>query len=50
MEITEIKCFRVRAKVDEIRGGGSGWVTSRSALFVKVTTDTGIVGWGERLS
>jgi D-galactarolactone cycloisomerase len=47
MKIQDIKCFRLRAAVDDVRGGGSGWVTSRSALFVKVTTDEGLIGWGE---
>jgi D-galactarolactone cycloisomerase len=47
MKVQDIKCFRLRAKVDDVRGGGSGWVTFRSALFVKVTTDDGLVGWGE---
>ena len=47
MKIQDIKCFLLRSPVKEVKGGGSGWVTSRSALFVKVTTDDGIIGWGE---
>ncbi|MCB8878037.1 mandelate racemase/muconate lactonizing enzyme family protein [Acidisoma silvae] len=47
MKIKTIECFRLRAPVKEVRGGSSGWVTSRSAVFVKVTTDDGLIGWGE---
>jgi D-galactarolactone cycloisomerase len=47
VKIDKIDCFRLRSRVDSIKGGGSGWVTSRSALFVRIRTSDGVVGWGE---
>jgi D-galactarolactone cycloisomerase len=47
MKISAIDVFILKTPLDEPFAFSQGWVHQRSATLVKITTDTGITGWGE---
>ena len=47
MKITGIEAFQLSAPLERPFGWSQGWIGSRSVGLVKVTTDDGVVGWGE---
>ena len=47
MKITDVAAFPLRCTIREPFAYSQKWFTARTALLVKVTTDEGIVGWGE---
>ena len=47
MRIERIEVRFVEAKLDEPFGWSQRWTDVRSVIVLKVTTDDGIVGWGE---
>ncbi|MGI9146881.1 MAG: mandelate racemase/muconate lactonizing enzyme family protein [Chloroflexota bacterium] len=47
MRIARVDIFPVRAAMATPRGPSILTYTHRTSLFVKVTSDTGLVGWGE---
>lgn len=50
MRITSIESFLLEAPIDISFGWSQGWTDRRHTGLVKITTDDGIVGWGEGLS
>ncbi|MCL4834597.1 MAG: mandelate racemase/muconate lactonizing enzyme family protein [Caldilineaceae bacterium] len=50
MRITSIESFLLEAPIDIPFGWSQGWTYGRFCGLVKITTDEGIVGWGEGLS
>jgi len=49
MKITGIRVHVLRSPLEQPFAFSQGWVKSRGATLVEVTTDEGIVGWGEAL-
>lgn len=47
MKITDLKVHVLKSALEEPFAFSQGWVRQRSATLVEVTTDAGIVGWGE---
>lgn len=47
MKIEKIETFLLESPIDEPFGWGMGWTDRRQSLICKITTDDGIVGWGE---
>ena len=49
MKITDINAFPISFKVPQGSGVrlGIGLAVKRDAVLIKVTTDEGIIGWGE---
>ncbi len=47
MKIAEIETFQLSAPLERPFGWSQGWIGNRSVGLVKVTTDDGVVGWGE---
>jgi D-galactarolactone cycloisomerase len=47
MKVVEVKVHVLRSALDQPFAFSQGWVKHRSATLVEVTTDEGIVGWGE---
>ena len=47
MKIAGIETFQLSAPLDRPFGWSQGWIGHRSVGLVKVTTDEGVVGWGE---
>ena len=47
MKIATIETFQLSAPLERPFGWSQGWIGHRSVGLVKVTTDDGIVGWGE---
>ncbi len=47
MKIAEVKTHVVRHELSEPFGFSQWWYDARELLLVEVTTDTGIIGWGE---
>lgn len=48
MKITEVLTYNLRIPIDDGTFGFSQkWVKARTALIVKIVTDSGIIGWGE---
>ena len=47
MKIAEIETFQLMSPLERPFGWSQGWIGHRSVGLVKVTTDDGIVGWGE---
>lgn len=47
MKIAGIEIFQLSAPLDRPFGWSQGWIGHRSVGLVKVTTDDGVVGWGE---
>lgn len=50
MRITSIESFLLEAPIDVPFGWSQGWTHSRHCGLVKITSDDGLVGWGEGLS
>jgi D-galactarolactone cycloisomerase len=49
MKVTGIRTHVLRSPLEQPFAFSQGWVTSRGATLVEVSTDEGIVGWGEAL-
>ena len=47
MKIDRIEVRYVEGKLDKPFGWSQRWTDSRSVVVLKVTTDDGVVGWGE---
>jgi D-galactarolactone cycloisomerase len=47
MKITTIETYQLRCPLGEPFGWSQGWIDHRSTGLVKITTDAGVVGWGE---
>lgn len=47
MKIDCIETFYLESPIDEPFGWSQGWAEKRTALICKISTDEGIVGWGE---
>lgn len=47
MKITDVKVHVLQCALDEPFAFSQGWVRQRSATLVEVSTDQGLVGWGE---
>jgi D-galactarolactone cycloisomerase len=47
MKITSIEVFVVKAPLETPFAFSQGWVHQRAATLVRITTETGIQGWGE---
>jgi D-galactarolactone cycloisomerase len=47
MKIESIDTYLLESSIDEPFGWSQGWANKRTALICKITTDDGIVGWGE---
>lgn len=47
MKITSIETFDLRCAIEPSFGWSQGWVDQRMTTLVKITTDDGLVGWGE---
>ena len=49
MKITDVRTHVLRSPLEQPFAFSQGWVSSRGATLVEVTTDDGITGWGEAL-
>ena len=49
MKITDVRAHVLRSPLEQPFAFSQGWVTSRGATLVEVTTDAGLTGWGEAL-
>ena len=49
MKITAVKAHVLRSSLEQPFAFSQGWVSSRGATLVEVTTDDGLTGWGEAL-
>ena len=49
MKISDVKAHVLRSPLEQPFAFSQGWVSSRGATLVEVTTDDGITGWGEAL-
>jgi D-galactarolactone cycloisomerase len=47
MKVTAVDTFVLRQQLSEPFGYSQAWYHARTAMLVRATTDTGIVGWGE---
>ena len=47
MKIENIETFELSCPLDRPFGWSQGWIERRITTLVKVSTDTGLVGWGE---
>ena len=47
MKIAAIETFDLTCPLERPFGWSQGWIDQRSTTLVKVTTDDGLVGWGE---
>lgn len=47
MKIEKIETFLLESLIDDPFGWSQGWAEQRTALICKLTTDDGLVGWGE---
>ncbi len=47
MKISKIDVYVLQTPLDEPFAFSQGWVHKRSATLVRLTTDTGLTGWGE---
>ena len=47
MRITAIDVYLLESKLDIPFGWSQGWIDRRTIGLVKVTTDAGVIGWGE---
>ena len=50
MRISSIETFLLEAPIEPGFGWSQGWTEKRAVGLVKLTTDDGVVGWGEGLS
>jgi len=49
MKITDIRVHVLRSPLAQPFAFSQGWVASRGATLVEVSTDEGVTGWGEAL-
>src|SRR4051812_50093214 len=49
MKITGVRVHVLRSPLEQPFAFSQGWVGSRGATLVEVSTDEGITGWGEAL-
>jgi D-galactarolactone cycloisomerase len=49
VKITEIRAHVLRSPLEQPFAFSQGWVASRGATLVEVSTDEGVTGWGEAL-
>ena len=49
MKITDVRAHVLRSPLAQPFAFSQGWVASRAATLVEVTTDEGVTGWGEAL-
>ena len=47
MKIVKIESHNLRCPIDPSFGWSQGWIDERMTTLVKITTDDGLVGWGE---
>ncbi|MFK7891345.1 MAG: mandelate racemase/muconate lactonizing enzyme family protein [Granulosicoccus sp.] len=47
MKIATVETFVVKAPIKQVFAFSQGWVHQRAATLVRITTDTGLQGWGE---
>jgi len=47
MKITSIETYQLECPLGQPFGWSQGWIEKRATGIVKITTDAGIVGWGE---
>ena len=47
MQITAVEGFNLSCPLEQSFGWSQGWVEKRDVGIVKITTDDGLVGWGE---
>ena len=47
MNISDVSVFVLKTALEEPFAFSQGWVFQRAATLVRVTTDNGLVGWGE---
>ena len=47
MKITKIETFQLESELDRPFSWSQGWIDRRQVGIAKITTDSGIVGWGE---
>jgi len=47
MRITDIEAFDLQCDIEPSFGWSQGWVNKRNTTIVKISTDSGLVGWGE---
>ncbi len=47
MKIDKIESFELSCPIEPSFGWSQGWVGQRATTLVKITTDDGLVGWGE---
>lgn len=47
MQITAVEGFNLSCPLEQPFGWSQGWVEKRDVGIVKITTDDGLVGWGE---
>ena len=47
MKIATIETFDLTCPLDRSFGWSQGWINRRGTTLVKITTDDGLVGWGE---
>lgn len=50
MKITAVETFELECPLDRPFGWSQGWTATRTVGLAKITTDAGIVGWGEGAS
>lgn len=50
MRITSIESYQLEAPLQRPFGWSQGWAEKRTTALVKISTDAGIVGWGEGCS
>ncbi len=49
MKIADVRVHTLRSALEQPFAFSQGWVSSRGATLVEVTTDEGLTGWGEAL-
>ena len=47
MRITAVEAFDLKAPIEQPFGWSQGWIDQRTTTLVKISTDQGLIGWGE---
>ena len=47
MKIAYVETFDLRCNIEPSFGWSQGWIDQRATTLVKITTEDGLVGWGE---
>ena len=47
MKIASVETFDLRCDIEPSFGWSQGWIDQRATTLVKITTEDGLVGWGE---